>query len=144
MQSHFTENSMTSNMVDVLRKEVPYGYDETIKRVEDALLSEGFGIQLTKGMHGMLIQKLGLDDYPKYTMVLACKPQLAKRALDISKDMGTIFPCSFTVYEEDGKVMVAHVSIMKIGAEIGLADKDAMASLIEDTGKDIRKVWDKI
>ena len=47
-------------MVDVLRKEVPYGYDETIKKVEDALMSEGFGIQLTKGMHGMLMQKLGL------------------------------------------------------------------------------------
>ncbi len=131
-------------MVDILRKEVPYGYDETVKKVEEALLSEGFGVQLTKGIHGMLKQKLGIDDYPKYTMILACKPTLAKRALDTSLDMGLVFPCSFTVYEEDGKVKVAHVSIMKIGAEIGLADKEAMAPLIEDTGKDVRKVWEKI
>jgi uncharacterized protein (DUF302 family) len=131
-------------MVEVLRKEVPYGFDETVKRVEEALVSEGFGVQLTKGIHDIFKQKLGIDDYPKYSMILACKPQLAKRALDTSKDMGLVFPCSFGVYEEDGKVKVAHVSIMRIGAEIGLADKEAMAPLIEDTGKQVRKVWDKI
>ena len=131
-------------MVDVLRKEVPYGFDEAVKRVEEACVSEGFGLQLTKGVHDILKQKLGIDDYPKYTAILVCNPQLAKKALDISKDMGTIFPCSFTVYEEEGKVKVAHTSIMKMGMEIGLASQEAMESLIEETGRRIRKVWDKI
>ncbi len=131
-------------MVDVLRKEVQYGFNEAVKKVEDACVSEGFGVQLTKGVHDILKQKLGIDDYPKYTVVLVCNPQLAKTALDISKDMGTIFPCSFTVYEEDGKVKVAHTSIMKVGVEVGLASQEAMESLIEETGKRIRKVWDKI
>ncbi len=131
-------------MVDVLRKQVPYGFDEAVKRVEDACVSEGFGLQLTKGVHDIFKQKLGIDDYPRYTAILVCNPHLAKRALDISKDMGTIFPCSFTVYEENGKVMIAHTSIMKIGVEIGLAPQEEMESLIEETGKRIRKVWDKI
>jgi uncharacterized protein (DUF302 family) len=144
MQSHFTEITLIADMVDILRKEVPYGFDETVKKVEEAMLSEGFGVQLTTGIHEMFKKKLGIDDYPKYTMVLGCKPQLAKRALETSLDMGLIFPCSFTIYEEDRKVKVAHVSIMKIGAEIGLADREAMAPLIEDTGKQVRKVWDKI
>lgn len=131
-------------MVDVLRKEVPYGFDEAVKKVEEACVSEGFGLQLTKGVHDILKQKLEIDDYPRYTVILVCNPQLAKKALDISKDMGTIFPCSFTVYEEGGKVKVAHTSIMKIGAEIGFATPEAMESLIEETGKRIKKVWDKI
>jgi uncharacterized protein (DUF302 family) len=131
-------------MADVLRKEVPYGFDEAVKKVEDACVSEGFGVQLTKGVHDILKQKLGIDDYPKYTVVLVCNPQLAKTALDISKDMGLIFPCSFAIYEEDKKVKVAHTSIMKVGVEIGLATQEAMESLIEETGKRIRKVWDKI
>ena len=135
---------MVPVMVDVLRKEVSYGFDKTVKKVEEACVSEGFGLQLTKGVHDILKQKLGIDDYPKYTVILVCNPQLAKMALDISKDMGTIFPCSFTVYEEDGKVKVAHTSIMKIGAEIGLATQEAMGPLIDETGKRIRKVWDKI
>ncbi|KXH75553.1 MAG: hypothetical protein AM326_08900 [Candidatus Thorarchaeota archaeon SMTZ-45] len=135
---------MDTDMVDVLRKEVPYGFDEAVKRVEDACVSEGFGLQLTKGVHDIFKQMLGIDDYPKYTAILVCNPHLAKRALDISKDMGTIFPCSFTVYEENGKVMVAHTSIMRIGVEVGLASKEDMEDLIEETGKRIRKVWDKI
>jgi uncharacterized protein (DUF302 family) len=131
-------------MVDVLRKEVPYDFDEAVKRVEEACMTEGFGVQLTKGLHDIFKQKLEIDDYPKYTVILVCNPQLAKKALDISKDMGTIFPCSFTVYEEDGKVKIAHTSIMKIGVEVGLAPKEAMKDLIEETGKRVRKVWDKL
>ena len=131
-------------MVDVLRKEVSYGFDEAVKIVEDACVNEGFGLQLTKGLHDILKQKLGIEDYPKFTAILVCNPHLAKRALEISKDMGTIFPCSFTVYEEDGKIMVAHTSIMKAGVELGLASQEDMAELIKDTGKKIKKVWDKI
>ncbi len=131
-------------MVDVLRKEVPYGFDEAVKRVEEACVSEGFGLQLTKGVHDIFKQKLGIDEYPRYTAILVCNPQLAKMALDASKDIGTIFPCSFVVYEEDGKVKVSHTSIMKIAAETGLASKEIMAPIIEETGKRIKKVWDKI
>jgi uncharacterized protein (DUF302 family) len=131
-------------MVEVLRKEVPYGFDEAVKKVEDACVSEGFGLQLTKGVHDIFKEKLGIDNYPKYTVILVCNPQLAKIALDISKDMGMVFPCSFAIYEDDGKVKVAHTSIMKIGVEIGLVSGEDMESLIEETGKRIRKVWDKI
>jgi uncharacterized protein (DUF302 family) len=131
-------------MVDVLRKEVSYDFDEAVKKVEEACVSEGFGLQLTKGMHDVLKEKLGIDDYPKFTSVMVCNPHLAKRALEISKDMGSIFPCSFTIYEEDGKIMVAHTSVMKAGVELGLAPKDEMADLIEDTSKKVKKVWDKI
>lgn len=144
MQSNFTEINFDINMVDVLRKEVPCGFDEAVKRVEEACVSEGFGLQLTKGVHDIFKQKLGIDDYPRYTVILVCNPQLAKMALDASKDIGTIFPCSFVVYEEDDKVKVSHTSIMKIAAETGLASKEVMAPIIEETGKRIKKVWDKI
>jgi uncharacterized protein (DUF302 family) len=131
-------------MVDVLRKESAYSFDETVKRVEDACVSEGFGLQLTKGIHDILKQKRGIEDYPKLTSIMVCNPDLAMTALNISKDLGTIFPCSFIVYEEDGKVKVAHISIMKSGVELGLAPQESMKDLIEETSKRVRKVWDKI
>jgi uncharacterized protein (DUF302 family) len=130
-------------MVEVLRKEVSYSFDEAVKRIEDACESEGFGILLTKGIDSVFRQKLSVD-YPRYSIVLACAPELAKKALDASKDVGTIFPCSFVVYEDEGKVMVAHTSIMRIAAEVGLATQDLMAPIIDETGKRVRKVWDKI
>ena len=131
------------DMVDVLRKEVSCSFDEAVKRVEDACTSEGFGLLLTKGIDSVFKQKLGVD-YPRYTFVLACAPELAKMALDASKDVGTLFPCSFVIYEEEDKVMVAHTSIMKIAAEVGLATKKTMAPVVEETRKRVHKVWDRV
>jgi uncharacterized protein (DUF302 family) len=130
-------------MVGILRKEVSYPFDETVDRVEKACTSEGFGVLLTKEVDTLFREKLGVE-YSRFTLILACAPELAKKALDISKDVGTIFPCSFVVYEDDNKVMVAHTSIMKIAAEVGLAPREAMVPVIEETGIRVRRVWDKI
>jgi uncharacterized protein (DUF302 family) len=143
METNFTRVRQVLSMVDVLRKEVAYSFDEAVKRVENACENEGFGILLTKGIDSVFKQKLGID-YTRYSFVLVCAPELAKSALDVSKDVGTIFPCSFVIYEEDDKVMVAHTSIMKIAAEVGLATKETMAPIIDETGKRIRKIWDRI
>jgi uncharacterized protein (DUF302 family) len=143
MEKDLTTQTSQSDMVDVLKKEVPCSFDEAVERVEKACVSEGFGILLTKGVDTIFKEKLGVD-YSRYTFILACAPELAKKALDASKDVGTIFPCSFVVYEDKNKVMVAHTSIMKIAAEVGLASKEVMAPVIEEAGKRVHKVWEKI
>jgi len=130
-------------MVEVLRKEASCSFDEAVRRVEAACEREGFGILLTKGIDTIFKEKLGVN-YSRYSFILACAPELAKKALDVSKDVGTIFPCSFVVYEDNDKVMVAHTSIMKIAAEVGLAQKELMVPIIDETGKRVRKVWDRI
>lgn len=130
-------------MVDVLKKEVKYQFDEAVKRVEQACISEGFGHLLTKAIDPIFKEKLNVE-YPRYTFILACAPELSKKALDISKDVGTIFPCSFVVYEEGDRVLIAHTSIMKIAVEAGLASEEAMKPIIEETRIRVRGVWDKI
>ena len=85
-----------------------------------------------------------MDKYPRFTTILACAPELAKTALDISIDVGAFFPCSFVVYDDDGNIFVMHASIMKAATETGLAPNDAMAPVIEMAGKRLHKVWDSI
>jgi len=130
-------------MVDILKKELNMDFDEAVKHVEKIVIEEGFSHMLTKPIHSIFKQKLGIN-YPKYTIILACAPELAKGALDVSKNVGLLFPCSFVVYEDEGKVFVAHTSIMKVAVEASLADKDAMAPVIEMTGKKVHVAWDKI
>ncbi len=143
IQTHFTLTLDVVDMVDVLRKELTLEFDAAVKRVEEACASEGFGLLLTKALDKVFKDKLGVDSQ-RYTFVLACAPELAKMALDASKYVGTLFPCSFVVYEENGKVIVAHTSIMKAASELGLVTKEAMEPVIEETGKRISKVWAKI
>ena len=130
--------------VDVLKKEVPYSFDEAVQRIEKVMEEENFGVMLVKNVSKIFKEKLGVTEYPNHAFILGCKAPLAKMALDVSSDVLTVMPCSFVVYEKDNKVIVAHTSIMKIAAAIGLAPEDAMDPVIEETGKHVKKVWDKI
>ncbi|MHA1213741.1 MAG: DUF302 domain-containing protein [Candidatus Hodarchaeales archaeon] len=131
-------------MVDILRKEVKMEFDEAVKHVQDIVAAHGFTVLLVKNIDDVIKTKLGVKDYPKYTTILACGADLAKMALDVSKDVGLLFPCSFVVYEENGKVIVAHTSIMKIAKELNFAPADAMNPVIEATGKKVQAVWEKL
>lgn len=131
-------------MPEILRKEVQMSFKDAVKRVETLAEEEGFTILLTKGMHDMFKMKLGIDDYPRRTFILACSADLAKKAMDVSTNMSLVMPCSFVVSEEDGKVIVTHSSIMKMGVELGFAPADPMKPVIEETGLRVHKVWDKI
>jgi uncharacterized protein (DUF302 family) len=131
-------------MTDILEKEVPYSFDETIKRVQDAFEGEGFSVFLTKEIHKIFKEKMGIENYPKVAFVLGCSGPLAKMALDVSMNMALLMPCSIAVFERNGKVSVAHLSIMKAGVELGLAPSGKMQPVIEETGKRVSKIWNRI
>lgn len=134
-------------MVDILRKEISMAFDDTVRHIEKIVEDAGFTILLTKAIDEVIKNKLGLDHYPRYTTILVCGPDLAKMALDASKNVGTLFPCSFVVYEENhlkGKVIVAHVSIMKIASKLGFASPQALAPVIAETSARVQALWTKI
>lgn len=131
-------------MVDILRKELKMSFSDAVAHVEKVSQENGFGLLITKQLDQIFKEKLKITEYPKYAIILVCAPKFAKAALDISFDVGLLFPCSFVVYEQEKKIFVAHTSIMKIAPEIGLAPKDKMQPVIEMTGKGIRAIWDAL
>ncbi|MHA1673511.1 MAG: DUF302 domain-containing protein [Promethearchaeota archaeon] len=130
-------------MITYLKKQLEMDFDVAVERVSKVLSEEGFGILGIKAIDEVFKEKLQVD-YPKYTTIMACGAKFAKAALDVSKEAGLLFPCSFVVYEEEGKVFVSHISIMKIAPEIGLAPKDQMQSVIEMTGEAVHRAWDRL
>ncbi len=128
-------------MITPIRKEIKGSFDDAVKKVEQAVEAGGFTLLLTKSMDEIFRKKLNILSYPRYTILLACAPEFAKAALDVSKDVGLLFPCSFAVYEDQGKIYVAHISIMKSAAELGLAPIALMQPVIEKTGAAVQKIW---
>ena len=131
-------------MVEPIIKESKIGFDDTVKLIEELLTAEGFALMASKNIDEVIKNKIGVKEYSRYTVILACKPELAKAALDVSKMSGFLFPCSFVVYEEENKIKIGHISIMKIIPDIGLAPQAKMAPVIEETGGYIRKIWEKL
>lgn len=131
-------------MVDMLKKKVSMDFDDAVEHVRTIVENQGFSIMLVKDIDAIFKKKLGVKDYDRYTIILACAPEFAKGALDVSKNVGLLFPCSFAIYEDQGEIYVGHVSIMKIAPEVGLAPADEMQSVIEMTGEAVHEAWEKI
>lgn len=130
-------------MVDILKKELTKDFDAAVEHIVKVVEKEGFTVMLTKSIDGILKKKLGITDYPRYTSIMACSPELAKMALDASLNVGLVFPCSFVVYEENEKIYVSHVSIMKMAKELNLASAETMDPIIEITSKMVHKAWEQ-
>lgn len=87
-------------------KTVDGGFEETVRRVREALQEQGFGILSEIDVRAKLKEKVGVDFRP-YLILGACNPRLAHRALSAERDLGLLLPCNVVVYgEDDGRTAV--------------------------------------
>jgi uncharacterized protein (DUF302 family) len=87
-------------------------FDETIQLLTDKLKTEGFGVISEIRMHEKLKEKLNVD-FKKYTILGACNPSYALKALTLEDKIGTMLPCNLIVIEQEaGKIEVAAINPM--------------------------------
>lgn len=101
-----------------LRVTVPLSYEEAIDRVSAALKAEGFGVLTTIDVRETLREKIGRE-FRRYTILGACNPVLADRALAAELEVGLLLPCNVIVYEDgekgDGSVVAALAPLAALG-----------------------------
>lgn len=95
-----------------ISRELTIGFDEALARIPDALKAEGFGVLTKIDVRETLRQKLGVEFQP-YTILGACNPTLAHRALQAVLDVGVLLPCNIVVYERDGRAIVNAIDPMQ-------------------------------
>jgi uncharacterized protein (DUF302 family) len=87
-------------------KSVDLPYDQAIGKVTAELKKEGFGILTTIDVKDTLKKKIDVD-FKKYTILGACNPPLAHRALQTEEEIGLLLPCNVTVYEKENKSVIS-------------------------------------
>ena len=91
-------------------KTLNVSFDEAIKITTEALKSEGFGVISEIRMHEKLKEKLDID-FKKYTILGACNPPFAYKALQAEDKIGTMLPCNVLVIEQaENEIEVAAVN----------------------------------
>jgi len=91
-----------------IRRTIALPYEEAIERATAVLKDNGFGVLTTIDMKAKLKEKLGVD-FRRYTILGACNPPLAHKALQAEPEIGLLLPCNVIVYEagEDSSVVSA-------------------------------------
>ena len=93
-------------------KIVDDNFEDAIERVTKHLADAGFGVLTTIDVSDTLKKKIDVD-FQRYTILGACNPGLAHKALLAEDKIGTMLPCNVIVQElSDGKVEVAAVDPM--------------------------------
>ena len=112
-------------------------FDTAIEQTTAALKTEGFGIITTIDMTATLKAKLG-KDIRKYTILGACNPVLADRALEAELEVGLLLPCNVVVYEDDAGRTV--VSAMAPVAALGMVSGNrALAGIAQEADAKLRR-----
>ena len=84
-------------------------FDQAIAKTTAALKERGFGVLTTIDVKDTLKKKIGADFRP-YTILGACNPGYAHKALQAEPMIGTMLPCNVIVQQgADGKVQVSAV-----------------------------------
>lgn len=90
-------------------KTINDSFENAIVKVTEALKAEGFGILTEIDLKATLKKKLDVDFY-NYTILGACNPPFAYKALLAEDKIGTMLPCNLIVQEKvKGQIEVSAV-----------------------------------
>lgn len=106
-------------------------FEDVRERARAALMAEGFGIVSEIDLQKTFAEKLGAE-FHGYTILGACNPVLAKKAIEAMPEVGLLLPCNVTVVQEPQGVRVTAIDpkamLVAAGAHEVLAEVAADAT----------------
>ena len=132
-------SDMTSDYAYQAQLDIPY--EQAIDTVTAALKAEGFGVLTEIDVQATLKEKIDVD-FRQYTILGACNPLLAHRALSAELGIGLMLPCNVIVYEDDnGGSVVALVDPISM---LGVVDNPALKPVADEARERLKRVADSL
>lgn len=113
-------------------------YERALQRTREELAKEGFGVLTEIDVAATLKNKLSLTFRP-YTILGACNPALAHRALSAERDIGLLLPCNVVVYAADEPGMSV-VAAMDPIAALELTGNEQVRGIAEQVRNRLERV----
>ncbi len=117
-------------------KTTDYTFNQAIEKVTEELKKEGFGVLTSIDFKDTLKKKINVD-FKNYTMLGACNPPLAHKALQAEEEIGLLLPCNVIVYEKENKTVVSMFDPMLMTK---IVDNDKMLSIASEVKEKLQRV----
>lgn len=112
-------------------------FDEAIEKATAALKEKGLGVLTTINVQNAMKEKLGEDINP-YTILGACSPSHAFKAISAENKIGVMLPCNVLVQQNDaGKIEISIVDPIASMAAIQNEELGAVAMEVQQLLKDV-------
>jgi len=113
--------------------------DQAIETVTEALKVEGFGVLSVIDVKATLKKKIDVDFRP-YTILGACNPTFAHKALLAEDKIGAMLPCNVVVQQiGDGRIEVFAVDPI---ASMSAVENPALGEIAVEVQAKLKKVID--
>lgn len=89
-----------------ISRELSIPFDEAVATVTALLEEEGFGVLTSIDIRETLQRKLNVN-FKRYTILGACNPHFAHKALQAEEEIGLLLPCNVIVYEKNDHTAVS-------------------------------------
>ena len=128
-------------MIYYFAKTLEIPFDQAVENAVAGLEAEGFGVLTTIDVQKTLKKKLDVE-FPKYTILGACNPHFAFKALQAEDKIGTMLPCNVIVREtKGGQIEVAAVDP---SASMQAIENDQLSEIAGDVRTALRRVVDAL
>jgi len=121
-------------------KTVDLSFEDTINKVTEELKKEGFGVLTTIDVKDTLKNKIDVD-FKKYTILGACNPPFAHKALLAEEEIGLLLPCNVIVYEKGDK---SAVSFFNPALMSKVVENDALNPIADEIKEKLLRVYNSI
>ena len=121
-------------------KTVSLPFETAIETVTAALKERGFGVLTTIDVKETLKKKIDVDFRP-YTILGACNPQFAHKALLAEDKIGAMLPCNVVVQETPDGV---EVSAVDPAASMQAIDNPQLAAIAGQVRESLQQVIDAL
>lgn len=124
-----------------ITKKIDATFEQAIDRVKESLGIEGFGVLSEINLHDKFKEKLNVD-FRRYTILGACNPAYAYKAVQSEDKIGTMLPCNVVV-QELGKNVIEVTAVDPVASMMAI-DNPKLAPIAEEVKGKLKRVIESL
>jgi len=103
----------------IVTEECALGFDETVSALQHNIEDNGWAVSRIADMNKAMARH-GVNFEPRVTLVKLCKAEYAQSVLTTDRQVSTMMPCTFSVWEgDDGKVYLSKMNMALMAKMFG-------------------------